>query len=125
MISCDDNGRQKVVYCVIVAVAVGKAVTVALGEMDVGVAGTLVAVGTAVIVYGNGVNVSGSVGTSVSPPVGVSVPNSGMIVTPGVIVATFGTHNRKPTGILFGLVMQLARWIFAVVVPYCMAIRNR
>ena len=79
----------------------------------------LVEVGKTVSVNGKGVNVSGSVGTS------VGVMNCGMIVIPGVMVGTFGTHNLKPTGMLLGSVMQFARCRSAVVVPNCIAIRYR
>lgn len=107
-------------------VSVGKTVIVAVGGTGVdvfgtgvGELGTLVDVGTTVAVNGKGVNVSGSVGTS------VCVTNSGMTVIPGVIVGTFGTHNCKPTEILLGLEMQLARCRSAAVVPNCKAIRYR
>ena len=92
---------------------------VAVGGTDVDVFGLLVKVGSTVAVNGKGVNVSGSVGT----PVGE--PNCGMNVMPGVIVGTFGTNNCKPTGMLFGSLMQFARCMSAVVVPYCSAIRYR
>lgn len=100
-------------------VIVGKAVIVAVDGMGVAVFGMLVEVGSIVAVNGKGVNVSGSVGIS------VCVLNCGMNVIPGVIVGTFGTHNCKPTGILFGLLMQFARCNSALVVPNCRAIRYR
>lgn len=66
-------------------------------------------VGIIVAVNGRGVNVNGSVGTS------VSVGKMGMIVTPGVMVGTFGTHKRSPEKIR-ELVLQFAIIILVVVV---------
>ena len=86
---------------------------------DVAVFGMLVKVGSTVSVNGNGVNVSGSVGTS------VWVLNCGMKVIPGVMVGALGTHNCKPTGMALGLVIQLARCISAVAAPYRSAMRYR
>ncbi len=83
---------------------------VAEGGSLVFVGGTLVFVGMTVSVNGNGVSVNGSVGTS------VGVPKSGIIVTPGVIVGTFGTQSRCPT-LMFVPMMQFARCKSATVVP--------
>ena len=80
----------------------------------VNVGGTYVFVGITVAVKDSGVNVSGSVGTS------VSVGNVGMIVTPGVMVGTSGTHNRSP-GKISLLTLQLADFKASTVVPYCKA----
>ena len=71
-------------------------------------------VGMTVAVKGSGVVVNGSVGTS------VSVGNVGMIVTPGVMVGTFGTHNRS-SGKISLLTLQLADFKASTVVPYCKA----
>jgi hypothetical protein len=62
-------------------------------------------VGRGDAVKGNGVNVSGSVGNS------VGVSKTGMYVTPGVIVGTFGTHNLSPAKMMSEYDLQLARSI--------------
>ena len=67
-------------------------------------------------VNGRGVNVRGSVGNS------VGVSKMGMSVTPGVIVGTFGTHNRSPAKIMDEFVLQLARSRSSRVVRYKVAI---
>ena len=68
---------------------------------------------------GSGVKVSGSVGIS------VGVSKIGMNVTPGVIVGTFGTHNRSPAKMMFEFDLQLARSIALTVVRNTVAIWNR
>ena len=67
---------------------------------------------------GSGVKVSGSVGIS------VGVSKIGMNVTPGVIVGTFGTHNRSPANIMFEFDLQLARSRSFTVVRNTVAIWN-
>ena len=65
---------------------------------------------------GSGVNVSGSVGIS------VGVVKVGMIVTPGVIVGTLGTHNRSPGKMTVEFDLQLACCRSGTVVRYNVAI---
>lgn len=89
---------------------------VGLGVIGVEVGGGYVFVGITVAVKGNGVNVSGSVGGS------VGVLKSGMIVTPGVIVGTFGTHNLSPAKIML-LILQFANFKLSTVVLYNNAMR--
>ena len=65
---------------------------------------------------GSGVNVSGSVGIS------VGVSKTGMKVTPGVIVGTFGTHNLSPAKMMSEYDLQLARSILLKDTRYSTAI---
>lgn len=80
--------------------------------------GTAMGADVAVAVkLGNMVAVSGSVGN------GVEVSKVGMIVTPGVMVGTLGTHSSSP-GKMNVSRLQFATWRAPTVVRYRVAIWN-
>jgi hypothetical protein len=69
--------------------------------------GVKVSVGAIVAVGGSGVKLGVYVGIWVRLAVGVRVPNLSWMITLGVTVGTFGTHNKLPA-VMKGLVRQLA-----------------
>lgn len=77
----------------------------------------LVSVG-AVVGEGAGVSVTGTVRVGCGVKLGVVVLKLGMLVTPGVLVGTFGTYNTCPTYMIVDEPIQLARWRSATVVRY-------
>ncbi len=97
-----------------VEVIAGTGVFVEVGTGEA--VGTGVSVGRKVeVVVGNGVNVNAG---GIEVKEGVEVGNINVIVTPGVLVGTLGTHNRCPVKIVMDAPMQFADCNCSTVVRY-------